>query len=559
MNFLKLLLVPPAFLLSASIYGQSTNAPLNADYYHLTDRYEILSGSFSSFFHTSFKPLQRADIAAFADTLLDTNIGWNAVDQFNLQYLSNDNWEWSGSADNEGRRTLFNTFYRKQSDFFHVHEKDFDLHINPVLYLSAGKESAEDITTYTNTRGVRLRGLIANKLGFYSFVSTTQAIYPGYVRDWISANGVVPGEGFWKKFKEHGVDYFTAAGYLSFDLIDEYVNAQAGFDQFAIGDGHRSMILSDFAPGYTFLKLNTKIWRFQYTNLFAQGRANTFASGGGSTAVHYPKKFFASHHLSLNILDNLNVGFFETVIVGDSTERFDISYLNPVIFYRALEHQGGSQENVIIGMNAKWNFGGHFSLYGQFVLDEFLLSEVQAGNGWWANKYGGQVGLKYVNALGISNLDLQAEYNIARPYLHAHIDVFTNYAHYRQPMGHALGANFREVVTMARYQPWKRLSFTAQINYANYGADTLNANWGGDVMKSYTTRERDYGNEIGQGVGTVLLYGALDVTYQLSHNLFVDARVMHRRLDSELNAFDESTTWISGAVRLNIAKTVLDF
>jgi hypothetical protein len=38
--------------------------------------------------------------------------------------------------------------------------------------------------------------------------------------------------------------------------------------------------------------------------------------------------------------------------------------------------------------------------YGQFLLDEFNLEQIKSGDGWWANKWGLQLGAKYVNAFG---------------------------------------------------------------------------------------------------------------------------------------------------------------
>lgn len=553
-------------LLPLELFSQSANIPLNRDYYHLIDRYEILAGSFSETFHSHVKPIQRSYLAAYLDSLYSNEAFVDELserDRFNLQYLANDNWEWTKSDSgkfSDSKKPFLKYFYRKKSDFLHVDKGDFDLHINPVLYFSGGKESESDVTTYINTRGIDIRGSISKRLGFYSFLSTTQAVYPKYVRDRTSQNGVVPGEGFWKKFKDNGVDYFTARGYISFELVKKYVNAQFGFDQSFTGSGHRSMIISDSSPGFTYLRFNTKIWRINYSNLFAQTYADQFFSATGSLDGKYPKKFLASHHLSINITDNFNLGFFESVVIGDSTERFDISYLNPIIFYRALEHQGGSSENVIVGMDAKWNIGHSVSLYGQLVFDEFFLKEIRAGDGWWANKFGGQMGLKYINTFGIDNLDLQLEYNVARPYMHAHRDTYTNYAHYRQPLGHMLGGNFHEILGILRYQPINRIFLTAQLNIAKYGDDeTADNNWGKDIMKSYDTREQEYGNEIGQGVATKLLYGDLLVTYMWKHNLFFDLRVVYRKLDSGINARDSKTTYFSGSMRWNIGRKIHDF
>jgi hypothetical protein len=307
------------------------------------------------------------------------------------------------------------------------------------------------------------------------------------------------------------------------------------------------------------LKFNTKIWRLNYTNIFAQAFADQYYSKTGSLDGTYPKKFLASHHLSIDITDKFNIGVFESVVIGDSTERFDISYLNPIIFYRALEHQGGSSENVIVGMDSKWNIGHSLLLYGQLVLDEFVLSEVKSGNGWWANKFGGQLGLKYINVIGIDNLDVQLEYNVARPYMYAHQDTYTNYAHYRQSLGHPLGGNFKEVVTIIKYQPLNRLFITAQLNLANYGDDTADSNWGKYVMKSYDTREQDYGNVIGQGVGTKLTYGELTLSYMWKHNLFFDINGIFRKLDSDLDERDEKMTYIAASMRWNIARKIHDF
>lgn len=544
------------------LFSQSANIPLNRDYYHLIDRYEIMSGEFSKNIHSHVKPLQRKHVAGFIDSLYQNEyfLGWlSSRDVFNLQYLANDNWEWSQNDENDSSKPIFKYIYRKKSDFLNVDEGDFDLHVNPVIYFSGGKESASDVTTYINTRGVELRGSISKKLGFYSFISTTQAVFPNYVRDWTARNGVVPGEGFWKRFKDNGVDYFTARGYISFELVKNYVNAQFGFDQSFTGVGHRSMIISDFSPGFTYLRFNTHIWRINYSNLFAQAIADQNYSATGSIDGTYPKKFFASHHLSINITDNFNFGFFESVVIGDSTESFDISYLNPIIFYRALEHQGGSSYNAIVGVDTKWNIGRSISLYGQLILDEFVLSEVKAGNGWWANKFGGQLGVKYINALGIDNLDLQLEYNVARPYMHAHQDTYTNYAHYRQPLGHTLGGNFKEVVGILRYQPLNKLFITAQLNLANYGDDTTDSNWGKNVMLSYNTREQEYGNEIGQGVATTLLYGDLTLSYMLAHNLFIDIRGIYRKLGSEIDVRDSKTSYYSGGMRWNIGRKIHDF
>jgi hypothetical protein len=144
--------------------------------------------------------------------------------------------------------------------------------------------------------------------------------------------------------------------------------------------------------------------------------------------------------------------------------------------------------------------------------------------------------------------------------MYAHQDIYTNYAHYRQSLGHPLGGNFHEIVGIIRYQPLNRLFLIAQLNIANYGEDASEEiNWGKDVMKSYITREQEYDNKIGQGAATKLRYGDITISYMWKHNLFFDLRFVLRDVDSELEDLDGKTTYFSTSMRWNISRKIHDF
>jgi hypothetical protein len=514
------------------------------------DRYEIKQSRFSDSFYTSFKPIQRKAIAEFIDKQLDSMQGLNQRDLFNLQYLANDNWEWSEQA-KVSRKPLLKYFYRHHPDLYSVNTKDFDLHVKPVLYLQGGIEAGEDSRPYINTRGVELRARINKKVGFYSLLTENQARFPAYVRDRIREQTVVQGEGFYKGFKEGGVDFFQARGYVSFNPVRN-INIQFGQDKFFIGNGQRSLILSDVGNTYPFLKVQTQVWRFSYTNLFAELRGSF---PGRKNNLYDIKKFLALHHLSLNVTDNFNLGFFEALVSGDSLGNgFQPEYLNPVIFYRAIEHYTGSNtSNALVGMDAKWNFLNHFQLYGQFVLDEFLLAHLREGNGWWGNKWASQLGVKYVDAFGLRNLDMQMEWNRARPFMYTHTSGHTNYTHYLQPLAHPLGANFDEKLLLARYQPAKRLQLELQYLQADYGRDSLQTNVGHNILKAYGNRSGEFGHKTGQGVETNLNIGQLQLSYMVAHCLYLDFTQTVRKFRS--NSVAEDNDFITTlAMRWNIAQ-----
>jgi hypothetical protein len=255
----------------------------------------------------------------------------------------------------------------------------------------------------------------------------------------------------------------------------------------------------------------------------------------------------------------MTIGFYEAVIFNRNN-NFEFQYLNPLVFYRTVEGAIGSPDNVLLGMNGKWNLFKRFQLYGQVMLDELKFNELFVERrGWWANKLGVQAGLKYIDVFGIDHLDAQVEYNIVRPYTYSHRDSAASYSHFNQPLAHPLGANFKEAIIKLRYQPFHKLVFDGRFLAMNYGEDTATENWGKSVLLSYQSRVQDFGNEIGQGVGTNTIIIGLDASYQIYHNMYLDAHFFYRKMDSENDALDNTTNYIGGGFRMNIGKSRMDF
>jgi len=550
------------FLIPCFSIAQSNYAPLNEDYYHWIDRYEVKSGELAPELFTTIKPYKRSAIIAFIDSFQKAGLFQTSADLFNYEYLSNDSWEWSGSHSNESRYPLLRQFYKEKSDLYSVRTPDFDLHVNPVLYLGGGKDSRRDEMLFINTRGVEIRGMVDDKVGFYTYLTDNQALLPSYVSDQMRSTGAIPHEGFWKNYKDgKGVDFLQARGYITFEATKN-INVQFGHDRFFIGNGYRSLIFSDFSPPALFLKGNVKVWKLNYLFLLNQMTADNRASAKGIFRG-YPNKYVALHHLSINIGKKLNVGVFESVIFSpdDSvgTDHFRLEYLNPIIFYRAIEQQNGSSDNVLLGFDFKWNALKRLSFYGQFMLDEFVIDNIRQGNGWWANKFGIQAGGKYVDAFGVANLDLQGEVNIIRPYTYSHNTLYGNYSSFKQPIAHPLGANLKEVVGIVRYQPVPRLNLTGKLIITTIGRDTTGSNWGSNILANYRTRVQEFGNTIAQGVPNDILFGSFTASWQMKHNVFIDASVNLRKSKSTAHLYNNNTSVTSLALRWNIPKRLYEF
>ena len=548
--------------ISITGFAQSTNAVLNEDYYHWIDRYEVKLGRTAPEIFSSVKPYKRKAIISFLDSLANDSVFTSAVDKANVEYLKNDSWEWSQASTNTSAKSLLKEFYKKKSDYLYVETPEFDLHVNPVLYLGLGKDSRTDQTTYINTRGLEIRGMIDKKVGFYTFFTDNQSLLPAYVNDQLLINPVLPHETFWKRYKQTGVDFIQARAYIDFSLT-KHIYLQFGQDKTFIGNGYRSLIFSDYSSPNLFLRANLKIWKLNYLFQLNRLTADAYGSSGGSTDSVYPDKYMAFHHVSINVGKKLNIGVFESVVFSPkdslTNANFDPAYLNPVIFYRAVEQQTGSgNSNVLLGADFKWNVKKGLSFYGQFVLDEFLIKELRANKGWWANKFSFQAGMKLIDVAGVKNLDLQLETNFIKPYTYSH-NSYSNYSNYRQSLAHPMGANLVEFVSIIRYQPLPKLNIISKTFYTRIGRDEAGKNYGSDIMKNNSTRTSEYGNTVAQGIKNTVLFSEFTASYRLKHNLFIDLKQLIRISESEDAFYNNNTTWTTMAIRLNIAPRNYDF
>jgi hypothetical protein len=138
------------------------------------------------------------------------------------------------------------------------------------------------------------------------------------------------------------------------------------------------------------------------------------------------------------------------------------------------------------------------TIYSQVILDEFLLSEIRARSGWWANKFGVQFGVK---GQMTDNLSYRIEGNLVRPYTFSHLTPMQVYGHRDSPLAHPYGSNFAELLTEFNWSkhinPKLKLRFFASFGIRGLNTDSLN--YGSDIYESYINRANDFGNYIGQG------------------------------------------------------------
>jgi hypothetical protein len=338
--------------------------------------------------------------------------------------------------------------------------------------------------------------------------------YPYFTDNLVKDQMLIPGLGMAYKAANGSYNYSNFSGYVSYSP-NKVFNFQAGNGKHFLGDGYRSLLLSDVATNYPYFRINANVWNIQY-NVWYTWMKDLANSGGIKNK--FQDKFATMHYLSWNIIKEFNISVFENVVwQGSDTNRargFDANYLNPIVFYRPQEYSVGSPDNAFIGINTSLKLFSCLKLYGQLALDEFYLKEIRNRLGWWANKQGWQLGLKYVNVFKIKGLTFQAEYNEVRPYTYSHGSPPQNYAHYGQPLAHPLGANFKEYLGFLSYRNG-RFMISAQGMYAVIGKDSTGSNVGQDIFLSYTTRPFEYGHKTTQGIKTNFMQSDVRFTFFL--------------------------------------------
>ncbi len=534
--------------------------------------------------HSSIKPFTIKDVVRTSIDILESNRDLSERDIADIEYILADNIDWikytyGSEKYNElteklgiARKGLLKYLYKNTSSFYAGHNKDFFIKVDPVINFQFGKDLKSKKYNFNNTRGFKISGLLDEKIYFYTSLYETQQSFLPHVNRKIHSTLAIPGEAFYKKYESsvlkgvNGYDFLNAQAYIGFG-ITKHLKMQMGHGRFFIGNGIRSLLLSDYATNYFYLKFDTRVWKFHYRNIFTEMTATSREKF--TYDIILPKKYMAAHYLSFKPVKDFEISLFESVIFSrgkNGNNQFELQYLNPIILYRTVEQFIGSGDNVLVGLNWNYNIARGLSFYGQLLLDEFNFSNIKKSTNYWANKYGFQMGVKYMDILGIDHLDLQAEANIVRPYTYSHRDSTISYSHYNQSLAHPLGANFKEFIAVIRYCPVDRLTIQAKALFAVKGEDIDKYSYGGNILLSNDKRPidengnfREFGFHIGDINERSVIQYSFNSSYMFYHNYYLDFNASYRKERFEIGNSGFEELFIGIGFRANIANKSIDY
>lgn len=436
--------------------------------------------------------------------------------------------------------------------------EDFWCSVDPVIDLEGGADFAADSLDllYWNTRGLRVQAKFLGKISFSTLFYENQALLPQYVSNFVDAHGeyrvsgntytqenaVIPGYARTKPFKTTGYDFAFAEGNVSI-VPNKWVNFQFGNGNQFIGNGSRSLLLSDFTVNYPFAKVETNLWngRIQYNAIYAVHQNLYRIPFFESVEASFERKIGTYHYLDVAITPNFQVGLFEGAVwkrtdsLGTHTPNW--LFLNPVPFVNgAVMAKQTAGYNAVFGMNLTYTFLNSRA-YGQIVLDQ--------------GKFGGaQLGLKSYN-LFVPNLDLQVEFNHSPLKTYLAEDKRYNYSHYNLPLAHPLTSGFNESILALSYQ-YKGFFVTNRTTFYNQKYnDSLPS--GIDILNDQLN------TSMGANTERNVLLNNLEIGYRFNKNYNLQAVIGWQYRQEQTPGNRDLTSYVYGGIRTRIRNKTLDF
>lgn len=437
-----------------------------------------------------------------------------------------------------------------------VDTNDFHLSIDLLFNVAKGKNIINDTSLSNNTRGINIKGYINKKLSFRTQFFENQSFFPDYIREYVSESRVVPGQGRSRSFKIWGSDYAYATGILSLKPVKNF-NIVFGHDKNFIGEGYRSLLLSDNSFSYPFIKFLYTNNHFQYSTILSDYQL--FVLPQDSKLMAYARKYSSINYLSYVFANRFEIGFFENILwnscTSTSNNNIDANFFNPIIYFRSVEYGLNNKKNAIDGINAKVKITKGIQLYGQLVLDDIKL---KTDTNLFKNKNGYQVGIKLFNLFKIKNLYFQAEYNSVKPFTYTYSNVYQAYTNFNEALAHPLGANFNETILIADY---KFKSFDIELKYNNImqGLDKLSQNYGSDLFKPFDNISYDSNTNIGRGELINISHRSFKISYLINPSVNTQLFFYFDNRFAKTENYSQLTNFYYFGIKTFITNSYFDF
>ena len=336
-----------------------------------------------------------------------------------------------------------------------LREGDFELNLDIILDLSIGWDVGDTsswqdtVQIFNNTRGLSISGKIGDVVSFQASVFENQSQFRDWMYKYTDSLQVIPGQGRFKELESNARDYNSAWGVVSVKATP-WLQVHFGQGKHFIGNGYRSMLLSDVAANYPFIRVKAEFLnhRVQYTAINAELFNLERLPLGEVPESLFKRKGMTVRYLSMIPHPRVELGLFEAVIHdrwdSTGTKAYNWDYYQPLPFVSTAIHGLDAANNAVVGANLKVKVSNKLFVYGQAVADQSdaRFSGFQAGLRW--------------QDFPLKTLALRLEYNEGGAGIFTNKAPLQNYTHMNQGLAHPLGTNFKEYIVILQHRTRKK-------------------------------------------------------------------------------------------------------
>lgn len=411
-------------------------------------------------------------------------------------------------------------------------------------YRSASGDSVGSPFLFLGELGIRVRGTLFDRLGFYLQASNGERFSgdPKFARlDYrLKAN---------TKFQEKGKYFDFTTGYLHYD--NDWLRVTLGREQLLWGSGYSDrMILSNNTVPFDFGKIDVQYGSVHYSFLHGS------LVGRDSLGNQLSSKYIATHRLEFGLFPRLRVGLSEMVLYGNQPVNF--AFLNPFIFLSSSNRSAdpANPSNTLIGIDVAMLPLRNVRVAGALLIDdldfETLGIKDARGND---NKFGWQFGVLWTDALGVPNLTLNTEYTRVNPFVYSHRTVANGYSHLDLPLGPLLQPNSDEWLLGFDFDLTYRLTISGQARFQRTGENRVDSrgymiyNTGSDILRGDGDFVHPNVFLDGRRVNRTLI--SVEIQWQPIKQYFVEVKYFYRSFDFPATGRKLSDSILWTTVRLD--------
>ncbi|MDC1068765.1 hypothetical protein OAQ99_06375 [Candidatus Kapabacteria bacterium] len=358
-------------------------------------------------------PMQRQDIIDIltnvdSQTLSKTELKTHKLFLQEFEIIKNQNRVLIPS-DTDSNQVFFEPLIGNDEKFFYKLQGNNTVSIRPLanLELRFSHQDSSRNALLANA-GTRIYGTIDNVLGYQLQVTNGSQLTGD--KTLLTED---PRLGQNVKFTVYDSDFDFTESHVRFQY--DWFYAYVGRENRLVGSGlNQKLIISDLSTPFDAFSIGAKFKSFEYKHTHASLISLPLSTQTTGVDSEFIEKYLVIHRASFRPSWG-EISIWEEITY--TNRGMDIAYLNPLSFFKSLEHALRDRDNSVMGFDFVIRPIKNLQLKGTYLLDDIIFEEI--GNGFWSNK-------SAYNFSAISSMplgfDLGFEYARNEPYVFSHFD-----------------------------------------------------------------------------------------------------------------------------------------